>query len=107
LFDERLGPGCDQENAVTQSPERIAEYVRLEQIPFPILVDADRAVSRLYGAYNRISFEGVNLPHNAVFGIDAAGVVRFVHVSQRSSDMPAEPLVRDALAVTVGPEPAG
>jgi peroxiredoxin len=86
----------------TQNADGLADYMRRAAIPFPIVLDPDRAVIRRYGVYNLLSFEGVNLPHNAVFLLDPAGVIRFVHVSRRSTDMPEEPLVRAALAEIAG-----
>ena len=92
---ERLG--VQLLGITTQGADGVADYVRREQIPFPILTDAGRAVTRLYGVYNLISYEGVNLPHNAIFLLDRAGVIRYVHVSLRSTDMPDEPRIRSTI----------
>jgi peroxiredoxin Q/BCP len=81
-----------------QGAAGVADYTAREQIPFPILIDDDRGVSRTYGVYNMLSFEGFNLPHNSVFLLDRAGVIRYLYVSQRSTDLPPEADLRAALA---------
>jgi peroxiredoxin Q/BCP len=92
---ERLG--VQLLGVTTQGAPGVADYIRREQIPFPILIDAGRAVTRLYGVYNLISYEGINLPHNSIFLLDRAGVIRYIHVSVRSTDVPEEPIIRAAL----------
>ena len=89
---ERLG--VQLLGVTTQGAAGVADYVRREQIAFPILIDDGRTVTRLYGVYNLISYEGVNLPHNSIFLLDRAGVIRYIHVSVRSTDIPDEPLLR-------------
>src|SRR5690242_16465042 len=80
-----------------QQADAVADYLRREAIPLPVLIDADRAVTRRYGVYNLVSLEGINMPHNALFLLDPAGIIRQIHVSVQSTDMPDEAQVRAAL----------
>jgi len=78
-----------------QRPEAVAEFATRTGITFPMLIDADREVTRVYGVHTLFSLDGlgpptVNLPHNSTFLIDSAGIIRFVHVSLRSDDIPDE-----------------
>jgi peroxiredoxin Q/BCP len=82
----------------TQRAPAVAEYCEAEGIRFPILMDPDRAVTKRYDVYNLITWEGINIPHNATFLIDTTGLIRFVHVSIRSTDVPDEPAIRAQLA---------
>ena len=82
----------------TQRAEAMAEYCQAEGITFPILIDPARLVTKQYDVYNLITWEGINVPHNATFLIDSTGIIRFVHVSVRSTDVPDEPLLRATLA---------
>ncbi len=82
----------------SQRAEAMAEYCQAEGIPFPILIDPARLVTKQYDVYNLITWEGINVPHNATFLIDSTGIIRFVHVSIRSTDVPDEPLLRATLA---------
>ena len=78
----------------TQRAEAMAEYCQAEGIRFPILIDPARLVTKQYDVYNLITWEGINMPHNATFLIDSTGLIRFVHVSIRSTDVPDEPVLR-------------
>jgi peroxiredoxin Q/BCP len=82
----------------TQRAESLTEYCQAEGIRFPILIDPNRIVTKQYDVYNLITWEGINVPHNATFLIDSTGVIRFVHVSVRSTDVPDEPTLRTTLA---------
>lgn len=82
----------------TQRAEAVAEYCRFEGVRFPILIDPARLVTKQYDVYNLVTWEGVNIPHNATFLIDSTGSIRFVHVSIRSTDVPDEPTLRAMLA---------
>ena len=90
-----------------QAPQPVAEYARERHIPFPVLIDADRAVSRQYGVYTSFSMQGleaptINRPHNSTFLISSAGIIRLVHVSTRSTDVLDEPGLLAALAAVPG-----
>jgi peroxiredoxin Q/BCP len=84
-----------------QNPDFVRDYASANGITFPLLIDPDRTVTRLYGVYNLISREGINLPHNSTFLIDRAGIIRFVHVGLRSTDVPDEAALRALLATLV------
>jgi peroxiredoxin Q/BCP len=85
----------------SQRAEAMAEYCQAEGITFPILIDPARLVTKQYDVYNLITWEGINVPHNATFLIDSTGIIRFVHVSVRSTDVPDEPALRATLATMV------
>ena len=92
-----------------QAPEPIAEFARERRVPFPLLIDGDRAVSRQYGVYTSFSMQGiemptVNRPHNATFLIDSAGIVRLVHVSTKSTDVLDTAGLLAALAAVPAPK---
>ena len=81
----------------------MAEYTRQEQIRFPVLIDADRAVSKLYGVFTPFSHDGfnmptVNMPHNSTVLIDGSGRIRYIHVGARSTDLPDESALLGAMA---------
>ncbi len=60
------------------------------QIPFPVLADADRAVSKQLQIF-RSSWEGSNVDQNqpTIFLLDSDGIVRFKYYSQSTFDRPA------------------
>jgi peroxiredoxin len=59
-------------------------------VPFPILIDADRTVSKGLGIFT-IEWSGSKVDQNVptVFVIDAAGTVQFKYFSQNTLDRPA------------------
>lgn len=97
-FDEYTQLGTRILGVTTQRAESLNEYCQAEGIRFPILIDPNRLVTKLYDVYNLITYEGINVPHNATFLIDTTGIIRFVHVSIRSTDVPDEPAIRAMLA---------
>lgn len=54
-------------------------------IEFPVLYNSDSDVVEAYGVYN---LRGDSLAAPATFIIDTAGIVRWSHISQRTSDRP-------------------
>ena len=54
-------------------------------IEFPVLYNSDTEVVNAYGVYN---LRGDNLAAPATFIIDTEGIVRWSHISRRTSDRP-------------------
>ena len=54
-------------------------------IEFPVLYDTDSDVVQAYGVYN---LRGDSLAAPATFVIDTEGIVRWSHISRRTSDRP-------------------
>lgn len=51
-------------------------FIRKHSLPFPLLVDTEKKVSRLYGALHRLF--RVNVIRRSVIGIDKDGVIRYL-----------------------------
>ncbi len=87
---------------VSQRPETVAAYAQEAAIPFPILIDADRAVARLYRVYTLFRLDDVvptvNNPQNSTFLIDGAGMIRFSYVNPRSNSGLSDSALLAALA---------
>jgi len=66
-------------------------------LPFPWLLDVDRAVMRLYGVYNRLSYDAWRVAHPAAVLIDRAGVIRFIYRSNHQWDIPRRNVTLDAV----------
>jgi peroxiredoxin len=62
---------------------RFAERAAL---PFPILLDADRAVCRAYGVHRWITWSGpVNVARPSAFLVDRTGIIRTVFLGGRNT----------------------
>ncbi len=79
---------------VAQRPSAVLDYILAQNIPFPILIDSDRAVAKRYHVYTVFRFDDVvptvNNPQNSTFLIDSAGVIRFAYVNPSSNSNLAE-----------------
>ena len=102
-YDALTGAGWAIYGVTPGRPDAVADYTRQEQIRFPVLIDADRAVSKLYGVFTPFSHDGfnmptVNMPHNSTVLIDSSGQIRYLHVGARSTDLPDESALLAAMA---------
>jgi peroxiredoxin len=71
-------------------PKKVAFRPGPGATPFPILYDADQAVSRRLGLFSR-TWDGTTTDQNVptVFLIDKAGVIRFKYTCQSTYDRPS------------------
>jgi peroxiredoxin len=85
-----------------QRADAVSAFAAEQAIPFPLLLDDNRAVSKLYGVYTLFRADDgaptINSPHNATFLIDGAGHIRFVYDSSRSNEVPSESELVTAVA---------
>jgi peroxiredoxin len=74
--------GCKVFAVSVDSPFAVAKFRELENIPFPILSDFNKDISRLYGALHEdlIGMKGVS--KRSAFVIDAKGIVKYASVSE-------------------------
>jgi peroxiredoxin Q/BCP len=66
---------------MAQDPARMQDYLKSHPHSFPVLADARREVVKEYGVYVRANFESINIARPANFVLDAAGTIRFIHIS--------------------------
>ena len=72
----------------TQKRSRLSAYLDRNPMPFPILADEDRAVSRAYGVYVPINLESFRIARPSSFLLDGTGAVRWLHVGSNQFDRP-------------------
>jgi peroxiredoxin Q/BCP len=73
---------------VAQKRTRLAAWLDRNPLPFPMLADEERAVSRAWGVYVPINFESFRIARPATFLVDGTGVVRWMHVGSNQFDRP-------------------
>jgi peroxiredoxin len=73
---------------LAQRASAVRRYVEETGLPFHILVDEDRAVSKLYGVWQRIALDAWNIARPAVFVIGRDGVIRAVFVGETQAEFP-------------------
>jgi peroxiredoxin len=72
-----------------QSAERVRRYIEETGLPFDILIDQSRSVSKAYGVWHRIGLDAWNIARPAVFLIDPDGSVRYTFVARNQRDFPS------------------
>jgi glutaredoxin-dependent peroxiredoxin len=74
---------------VAQSASRVRRYVEDVGLPFFVLVDEDRAVTKQYGVWHRLGLDAWNIARPAVFVIDRDGTIRAVFVGESQAEFPS------------------
>jgi methyl-accepting chemotaxis protein len=71
-----------------QKKNRLKAYLTSHPMPFPMLADETREVTKTYGVYVAFNYESFRIARPATFLIDADGIVRFIHVGKNQFDRP-------------------
>lgn len=74
---------------VAQRSDVVRAYVEDHGLPFNILVDEHREVSKQYGVWQRLGLTWWNLARPALFLIDRAGRVRYSFVADSQDEFPS------------------
>lgn len=74
---------------VAQRSDVVRAYVEDNGLPFNILVDENREVSKQYGVWQRLGLASWNLARPALFLIDRLGRVRYSFVADSQDEFPA------------------
>ncbi len=73
---------------VAQSSAPVRRYVEETGLPFHILVDGSREVTKSYGVWHKVGLDAWNISRPALFVIDASGVIRAIFVAERQDEFP-------------------
>jgi peroxiredoxin len=76
----------------------VKRYVEEAGLPFHILVDESREVTKRYGVWHRVGLDAWNISRPALFIIDASGVIRAVFVGESQEEFPSADEIDAALA---------
>lgn len=79
---------------VVESPERVQALVNSYHYAYPVLADADHAVSSAYGVYDLLND---NRATPSVFIVDESGLVTWAYVGQNANDRPSTQEILDQL----------
>jgi len=73
---------------LAQKASPVRRYVEDTGLPFRILVDEDRAVTKAYGVWHRMGLDAWNIARPAVFVIGGDGIIRAVFVGETQAEFP-------------------
>ena len=82
---------------VAQNSDVVRRYVEEAGLPFHILVDESREVTKRYGVWHRMGVDAWNISRLAVFVIDKEGVIREVFVGGSQEEFPGPDEIARAL----------
>ena len=74
---------------VAQSSTAVRRYIEDEGLPFNILIDASRDVSKAYGVWQRIGIDAWNIARPSLFLIEPTGAIRYSFVAATQDEFPA------------------
>lgn len=74
---------------VAQDSDVVRAYIEDNGLPFNILIDETRAVSKQYGVWHRIGLVSWNLARPALFLVDHSGLIRYSFVADSQDEFPA------------------
>jgi len=73
------------------------KFLEKHPVPFPFLLDEDRAVTKAYGLYHRLGKDAINIAHPATLVIDGNGTVRYIYRGENQMDRAPMEQVMDAV----------
>ncbi len=90
IFNRLQGLGAGVVVILSQSRERMREYLEEKAFPFPVLSDASRDVAKRYGVYVRVNFESMNIARPAIFLLDREGIIRYIFIASVQVETPSD-----------------
>ena len=74
---------------VAQRSEVVRRYVEDRGLPFNILIDETRNVTKAYGVWHPIGLDAWNIARPALFLIDPTGTIRYSVIGRNQEDFPS------------------
>ncbi len=74
---------------VAQSSSAVRRYVEDKGLPFNILIDESREVSKAYGVWQRIGLDAWNIARPSLFLIEPTGAIRYSFIAARQDEFPS------------------
>jgi peroxiredoxin Q/BCP len=74
---------------VAQKSDAVRRYVEDNGLPFYILIDTDRDVTKAYGVWHRLGIDAWNIARPSLFVIDRSGTIRSIYVGESQDEFPS------------------
>ena len=68
---------------MAQRSAPVRRYIEETGLPFHILVDEDRSVTKVYGVWHKVGLDAWNIARPVLFIVSKKGIVRTVWVAER------------------------
>ena len=86
---------------VAQQSAVVRRYVEDNGLPFYVLIDQSREVTKQYGVWHRLGIDAWNIARPALFVIERTGKIRAIFVGESQEEFPS-PAEIDAALVGLG-----
>ena len=63
-------------------------YIEETGLPFHILIDEERSVTKAYGVWHKVGLDAWNISRPALFVVSKDGIVRAAWVAERQEEFP-------------------
>ena len=83
---------------MAQHSAPVRRYIEETGLPFHILIDEDRSVTKAYGVWHKAGLDAWNISRPALFVISKDGIVRAVWVGERQQEFPGREEILKELA---------
>ena len=83
---------------VAQQSAVVRRYVEDNGLPFYILVDGTREVTKQYGVWHRLALDAWNIARPALFVIEPTGRIRAIFVGESQDEFPSAAEIDATLA---------
>jgi peroxiredoxin Q/BCP len=81
---------------VAQKSTAVRRYIEDKGLPFNILIDSTREVSKAYGVWQRIGIDAWNIARPSLFLVEPDGKIRYSFVARRQDEFPThEEIVKE------------
>jgi peroxiredoxin len=85
---------------LAQRQSDVRRYVEDRGLPFFVLIDETREVTKRYGVWHRMGLDAWNIARPALFAIDRDGTIRAVFVGETQAEFPTPAQIDEAMAGT-------
>ena len=74
---------------VAQQSAAVRRYVEDNGLPFHILIDSTRDITKQYGVWHRLALDAWNIARPALFVIDRDAILRAIFVGETQEEFPS------------------
>ena len=85
---------------VAQQSAAVRRYVEDNGLPFHILIDSTRDITKQYGVWHRLALDAWNIARPALFVIDRDGILLAIFVGETQEEFPSSDEI-DAIVNTL------
>ena len=82
---------------LAQRSEGVRRYIEDTGLPFDVLIDGSRQVSKAYGVWQRIGLDAWNIARPALFLIEPDRSITYSFIARSQGEFPSHEEIMDAI----------